>query len=66
MKMADNLFPCDDADQCYRAVTTAYREMLARREDDRIAFKSALAVFRHHHPEVQPSKASFVIAEWLG
>jgi hypothetical protein len=56
---------CDVSDTCYLAVTTAYRELRARGETDRVSFHSALAVFRHHHPEVPAAKAPYVVAEWI-
>lgn len=56
---------CDVSDACYLAVTTAYRELRARGETDRVSFHSALAVFRHHHPEVPAAKAPYVVAEWI-
>lgn len=62
---SDDQFGCDGNDVCYRAVTTAYRELRARGETDRVSFHSALAVFRHHHPEVPSAKAPYVVAEWI-
>jgi hypothetical protein len=58
-------FACDVSDTCYRAVTTAYRELRARGETDRVSFHSALAVFRHYHPEVPAGEAPYVVAEWI-
>lgn len=65
MTTRDEEFDCDDSDACYRAVMTAYRQLRERGESDRVSFNSALAVFRHHHPEVPASKAPYVVAEWI-
>jgi len=56
---------CDESDACYKAVTTAYRELRERGESDRVSFLSALAVFRHYHPEVPSAKAPYLVAEWI-
>lgn len=61
----DDQFACDVSDACFRAVTTAYRELRARGESDRVSFHSALAVFRHYHPEVSVARAPYVVAEWI-
>jgi len=58
-------FACDVSDACYRAVTTAYRELRMRGEPDSVSFHSALAVFRHYHPDVTAAKAPYIVAEWI-
>ena len=65
MTTPDDEFECDWNDACYRAVTMAYRQLRDRGETDRVSFHSALAVFRHHHPEVPATKAPYVVAEWI-
>jgi hypothetical protein len=58
-------FACDVSGACYRAVTTAYRELRGRGESDSVSFHSALAVFRHYHPDVAAAKAPYIVAEWI-
>ena len=63
--VTDDLFACDMSDPCYQAVTIAYRELRVRGETDRVSFRSALALFRHYHPEVSIARAPYVVAEWI-
>ncbi len=61
----DDELICAENDACYRAVTAAYHQLRARGESDRIAFNSALAVFRHHHPEIPAANAPYLVAQWI-
>ena len=56
---------CTPTDACYRAVTTAYRRLRECGASEDVSFKSAVSVFRHHHPEVSGTRAGYLVAEWL-
>lgn len=65
MSACDGKAICDESDNCYKAVVNAYTQLKRLGQRDEICFKSAVTVYRHHHPEVPPQRAPFVIAEWL-
>lgn len=65
MASREDLPGCEPTDACYRAVTTAYRRLRECGQTDVASFNAALAVFRHHHPAVPPSRAPYVVAEWI-
>jgi len=56
---------CAPTDVCYRAVTTAYRRLRECGATEEVSFKSAVSVFRHHHPEVPATRACYLVADWL-
>ncbi len=65
MSACDDKPACEETDTCYKAVTNAYRQLKLRGERDEVCFHSAVAVYRHYHPEVAPSQAPYVIADWV-
>ena len=66
MNLADgDVLLCDESDVCYQAVTRAYHQLRDLGESDQVAFHSAVAVFRHHHPEIPPTRVPYLVADWI-
>lgn len=65
MSSCDEELGCGPTDTCYRAVKTAYSQMKMLGQKELICFNSAVAVYRHHHPEVPGDRAPYVIADWI-
>jgi hypothetical protein len=47
------------------ATVRTYGEMRDRGFPDYHAYKTALAAFRHRHPDIANDDAKFVVADWI-
>ena len=50
---------------CKGIVARTYREMVEMGRQDEDAFRSAVNVYRIHHPEATNQDAPYVVAEWI-
>lgn len=48
-----------------RATLRTYRELRRQGLSDRLAFESALGVFRHRFPAIAGDDATFMVADWI-
>lgn len=51
---------------CKRAVMNAYHNLRMTGVPDPEAFRAAVRVYRHHHPEIAAGDANFRVADWIG
>lgn len=59
------MLDCGESGACKVAAIRAYRELRTHGVVDRDAFRAAVRVFRHHHPETPHRDANFAVADWL-
>ena len=65
MGREQSMLDCGQTAACKTASVRAYNELRTRGILDRDAFKAAVRVFRHHHPDTPFNEANFAVAEWL-
>lgn len=65
MCCVDDKFNGDADCRCYRAVMRAYGSLIGAGQSQTLALDVARTVYRFHHPEDLPERASLIVERWV-